>query len=55
MAAVTEVGTEENQHLTWARQTRTRMVQLRASCSVMTAAGAKVEELTETVRGWFSS
>ena len=53
--AVTQVGTEENEHLTWARQTKTRMIQLQASSSVMAAAGAKVEELTETVRGWFTS
>jgi rubrerythrin len=53
MDAVAEVGPDEDDHLEWARSMRLRMIQLQAKGRTMAAVGAKVEELVETVRGWF--
>jgi hypothetical protein len=55
VAAVTEVGGEENDHLTWARDTKTSLIRLQARSRMMAAAGAKAEQLVETVRGWLGS
>jgi rubrerythrin len=53
--AVTEVGTEENDHLMWARGTRTELITLQAKSRMMAAAGAKAEELVATVRSWLGT
>jgi hypothetical protein len=53
-AAVEEVGAQEDEHLGWAKETKAKMVLLQAQSEPMAKAGAKVEELVETVRGWFS-
>jgi hypothetical protein len=53
--AVTEVGAEENDHLMWARETKTKLIKLQAKSRMMAAAGAKVEEVAETIKGWLSS
>jgi rubrerythrin len=52
--AVDEVESQEDEHLEWARTTRSRLAVLQASCASMPKAGAKAEELVATVRGWFS-
>jgi rubrerythrin len=53
--AVQQVEDEEDEHLSWARNTRTKMVHLQASSSLGAAATMKAEEMVATVRGWFSS
>lgn len=53
-AAVDEVLDEEDEHLNWARDMRTKMIVLQAKHEKMATAGAKLEELTERVRNWFS-
>jgi rubrerythrin len=53
--AVAEVRPEEDDHLEWARSMRTRMIILQAKGPSLAAVGAKVEEMVETVRGWFTS
>jgi hypothetical protein len=55
VAAVTEVGVEENDHLMWARDTKTALIRLQARSRMMAAAGAKAEGLVETIRGWLGS
>ncbi len=52
--AVGEVLPDEDEHLGWAQDMRTKLVTLQASSEAMATAGAKAEELVETVRGWFS-
>lgn len=52
--AVAEVLSQEDEHLGWARDTRLQMIRLQAKSRTMTAAGARVEEMLETVRGWFA-
>ena len=51
--AVTEVGAQENEHLMWARETKTAMVKLQAKSRAMAAAGAKMEQMVEHISGWF--
>lgn len=53
-AAVGMVQPQEEEHLTWARETKAKLVLLQANSRMMTAAGAKAEELVEKVRGWLS-
>lgn len=53
-AAVDEVEPEEDEHLTWAQETRAQMVILQAENRAMTATGAEVEEIVEKIKGWLS-
>jgi hypothetical protein len=48
------VEDEEDEHVGWARETRATLTLLQAHSSVMTAAGAKAEELLARVRNWFA-
>jgi rubrerythrin len=52
--AVRQVEPEEDEHLTWAKETKARMVMLQAESRTMTAAGAKAEELIEKIKDWLS-
>jgi rubrerythrin len=52
--AVDEVTSEEDDHLEWARETRTKMILLQAKSQTITALAAKGEELVATVKSWFS-
>ena len=52
--AVGQVEPEEDQHLAWAQETRSKMMMLQAKSKMMATAGAKVEELTAKVRELFS-
>jgi hypothetical protein len=52
--AVNEVILEEDNHVTWARDARTRMIELQATSETVTAMAAKGEELIARVKGWFS-
>ena len=52
--AVEEVLADEDEHLGWARDMRTRMILMQAEHETMTAIAAKTEELMERVRGWFA-
>ncbi len=53
-AAVDEVEVDEDEHLSWARDTRAQLTMLQASSSFVAKAGAKAEELVATVKRWFS-
>ena len=52
-AAVREVEVDEDEHLTWARDTRSRLTMLQASSSLATKATATAESLVAQVKGWF--
>lgn len=52
--AVDEVLTDEDEHLEWARETRTKMVVLQAQHPTATSAVAKGEELMERIKNWFT-
>jgi hypothetical protein len=52
--AVNEVILEEDKHVTWARDARTRMIALQASSETLTAMAATGEQLVAKVKGWFS-
>lgn len=54
MAAVDEVGPQEDEHLRWATDTKAQMTMMQARSSLVESVGRKVEDLVETVRGWFS-
>jgi ferritin-like metal-binding protein YciE len=53
-AAVDEVLSDEDEHLEWARQTRTKMVVFQAEHPTAANAVAKGEELMERVKNWFT-
>lgn len=52
--AVNEVLSDEEEHLTWAKQTRAKLTMLQARSSLMANLGEKMEEMMATVRGWLS-
>jgi len=52
--AVDEVEAQEDEHLGWARDTKSRIVQLQAQSSLATTIGLKAEEMLARVRDWFS-
>src|SRR3546814_17015588 len=52
--AVSMVEPGEDDHLTWAQDTRARLTMLQASSSVMAKAGAKAEQLMAEVKGWLT-
>ena len=52
--AADEVGPVKDEGFTWAKETKMKMVLLQSESRMMTAVGAKAEELVETVKGWFS-
>ena len=53
-AAVEEVLADEDEHLEWARTTRTKVVELQAKHETMSSIAARGEELADRVRDWFS-
>lgn len=52
--SVNEVILEEDNHVTWARDARTRMIALQAISEATTAMATTGEELVAKVKGWFS-
>lgn len=52
--AVERVEPQEDDHLGWAQETRTKLIALQVSSGAMAAAGAKAEEMVARVKGWFS-
>ena len=52
--AVDEVEAQEDEHLGWARDTKSRIVQLQAQSSLATTLGLKAEEMMARVRDWFA-
>ena len=54
-AATTEVGADEDEHLSWARSTKSQLTMLQARSKALADAGALAEELVERIKGWFSS
>jgi rubrerythrin len=48
-----EIEQEEDEHYSWARDTRARMTMLQAKSSAMEKAGMKVEEMMAAVKSWF--
>ena len=53
-AAVREVEEDEDEHLSWARDTRARLTMMQASSSTVTEAMASGEELVARIKGWFA-
>lgn len=53
-SAVDEVLTDEDEHLGWARDMRTRMILMQSEHPTMATVAATSEELLERVRGWFA-
>ncbi len=45
---------QEDEHLDWAQETKTKLAVLQVKSKMMATAGAKAEELVERVRGWLS-
>ena len=54
LAAVDEVEDEEDEHVGWAQETCAMLTLLQAHSSMLTAVGAKAEELVARVRNWFA-
>lgn len=54
-AAVEEVEPEEDEHLTWALETKAKMTEMQATSPAMAKVGMSVESLTAVVRDMFSS
>jgi rubrerythrin len=52
--AVEEVEEEEDEHLSWASDTKQKLVLLQTKSSAMTKAGAKAEELLARVTSWLA-
>jgi rubrerythrin len=50
---VDEVEAQEDEHLTWARETRARMAMLQAKSSVAAKVGMKAEETMARIKSWF--
>jgi hypothetical protein len=55
VAAVAEVGPDEDEHLRWARDTKAQMIRLQARSSTMANMGKGLEQVTAAVRDMFSS
>jgi len=53
-AACDEVERQEDEHLTWATDTKSKLTLLQASGSLMRKAGAKGEEMVATIKNWFT-
>lgn len=51
---VDEVLADEDEHLEWARTTRTKMIELQAKHETLTSVAAHGEELADRIRSWFS-
>jgi hypothetical protein len=52
-AAVEEVETEEDEHLTWAQDTRCQMISLQARSGPSSTLAMKAEEMLARVKSWF--
>jgi rubrerythrin len=53
-SAANRVLSQEDDHLEWSREMRTKMTMLQLESSTMAKAGMKAEEMLANVRGWFS-
>jgi rubrerythrin len=53
-AAVDEVLADEDEHLDWARTTRTKMITLQAEHETLSSMAAGAEQIMERVRNWFT-
>jgi hypothetical protein len=53
-AAVDQVEPEEDEHLTWAQDMRTKLISAQAKSGAMQSTAAKVEEMMARVQGLFS-
>lgn len=53
-AAVDDVMAQEDDHLGWARETRTKLISVQAKSRTMTALTMKAEELVAAIKSWFS-
>jgi rubrerythrin len=54
LAAYEEVAAEEDEHIGWATEMRSKLIVLQADHSAVMAVGAKAKELVATVKGWFA-
>jgi rubrerythrin len=53
--AVGQVEPQEDEHLGWAQDMRSKMIALQVQSGLMATAGAKAEEMVARVKGWFGS
>jgi rubrerythrin len=53
-AAVEQVEAQEDEHLEWARTTRSRLVELQARSTLATTVSLKTEEVMAQIQSWFS-
>lgn len=53
-AAVHQIGSQEEDHLAWALQTKERLVLLQAESSIGSSITGKAEEIVARVRNWFA-
>jgi len=51
---VDEVEADEDEHLSWAHDTRARIAMMQTKSTMVAKAGMKAEEMMATVKGWFS-
>jgi hypothetical protein len=54
LAAVDEVGPQEEEHLGWARDTKLRLASLQASSSAVATIGVKAGEIVTRIRNWLA-
>lgn len=54
LAAVGKVEAQEQEHESWARDTKAQLTVLQAKSETMAKIGTKAEQLMETVKGWMS-
>lgn len=52
--AVEQVEPQEDDHLGWAKEARTKMISLQVSSGTLATAGAKAEEMIAHIKDWFS-
>jgi hypothetical protein len=54
LAAVGKVEAQEQEHESWARDTKAQLTILQAKSESMAKIGTKAEQLVETVKGWLA-
>jgi hypothetical protein len=50
---VDEVEAQEDEHLSWAHDTRARLAMMQTKSTTMAKAGMKAEEMVATIKSWF--
>jgi hypothetical protein len=53
-AAVDEVEPQEDEHLSWAKDTKAKLVTMQIKSGTMEKMGEKAEEIVARIRNWFA-